>query len=139
MPELDGSKTHENLSAAFARESQANHRYLWFAQQADVEGFPAAAALFRSLADGETGHAYGLIEFLADVGDPVSGEPIGDTEDNLRAAIVSETHESVELYPAFAKTAREEGFEAIALWFETLGRAEQGQAERLRLGLKSLM
>ena len=138
MPELNGSKTHQNLSTAFARESQANHRYLWFAQQADVEGHPAVAAVFRSIAAGETGHAHGHLEFLADVGDPASGEPIGATEENLEAAIVSETYESVEMYPAFAKTARDEGFEAIAVWFETLIRAEQSQAERFREGLESL-
>jgi rubrerythrin len=139
MPELNGSKTHENLSAAFARESQANHRYLWFARQADVEGHPTVAALFRSVADGETGHAHGHLEYLADVGDPASGEPIGATEENLAASIVSETYESLEMYPAFARIAREEGFEAIASWFETLARAEHSQAERFRQGLKSLM
>jgi rubrerythrin len=139
MPELNGSKTHENLSVAFARDSQANHRYLWFAQQADVEGHPAVAAIFRSIADGETGHAHGHLEFLADVGDPASGKPIGATAENLEASIAGETYESVEMFPAFARTAREEGFEAIAVWFETLTRTEQSQAERFRRILESLM
>ena len=69
MPDLDGTKTHENLKEAFAGESQANRRYLWFAQKADIEGYPDAAALFRSVAEGETGHAHGHLEYLAEVGD----------------------------------------------------------------------
>ena len=99
MAELAGSKTHENLTEAFAGESQANRRYLWFAQKADVEGYPDVAALFRSVAEGETGHAHGHLEYLAVVGDPASGEPIGDTEDNLKAAIAGETYEYTEMYP----------------------------------------
>ena len=73
MPELKGSKTHDNLKEAFAGESQANRRYLYFAQKADVEGYPDVAALFRSVAEGETGHAFGHFDFLAEVGDPVTG------------------------------------------------------------------
>ena len=80
MPNLAGTMTHENLSEAFAGESQANRRYLWSAQKADVEGYPDTAALFRSVAEGETGHARGRLEYLAEVGDPASGEPIGDPE-----------------------------------------------------------
>ena len=63
---LDGTKTHENLKEAFAGESQANRRYLWFAQKADVEGYPDTAAMFRSVAEGETGHAHGHLEYLAE-------------------------------------------------------------------------
>ena len=84
MPELKGSKTQENLKEAFAGESQANRRYLYFAQKADVEGYPDVAALFRSVAEGETGHAFGHFDFLAEVGDPVTGVPVGPTEDNLQ-------------------------------------------------------
>jgi rubrerythrin len=135
---LRSTQTHENLKRAFAAESQANRRYLWFAQKADIEGRPDAAALFRSVAEGETGHAHGHLEFLAEVGDPVSGEPIGDTLDNLRAAIASELHDSTEMYPSFARTARDEGFDEIADWFETLARAEQSHAARFGQGLESL-
>jgi rubrerythrin len=135
MPDLSGSKTHVNLAAAFARESQAVARYLWFAQTADVEGRPDAAALFRSIADGEIGHAHGILEHLSVVGDPMTGEPIGETNENLAAAIVGETHDASELYPGFAADARAEGFDDVADWFETLARAEQRQAERLREGL----
>jgi rubrerythrin len=135
---LHSTQTHENLKRAFAAESQANRRYVWFAEKADIEGHPDAAALFRSVAEGETGHAHGHLEFLAEAGDPVSGEPIGDTLDNFRAAIASELHDSSEMYPGFARTAREEGFDEIADWFETVARAEHSHATRLRQGLDSL-
>ena len=67
---LKGTKTEENLKAAFAGESQANRRYLYFAQKADIEGYNDVAAVFRSTAEGETGHAHGHLEFLEEVGDP---------------------------------------------------------------------
>src|SRR5204863_5427918 len=120
MPELNGTKTHENLKEAFAGESQANRRYLYFAQKAYVEGYPDVAALFRSVAEGETGHAFGHFDFLAEVGDPATGEPVGATDDNLRSAIAGETYEYTEMYPGFSKTARDEGFEEVAEWLETL-------------------
>ena len=139
MTTLKDSKTAENLKAAFAGESQANRRYLYFAQKADVEGYPDVAALFRSVAEGETGHAFGHFDFLADgVGDPVTGVPVGSTEDNLRSAIEGETYEYTEMYPGFARTAREEGFDPIAEWFETLARAEKSHADRFSQGLEAL-
>jgi rubrerythrin len=138
MASLHGTETLLNLTEAFARESQANRRYLWFAQKADIDGHPDAAALFRSVAEGETGHAHGHLEFLSEIGDPATGEPIGDTADNFRAAIASETYDSDELYPSYARTAREEGLEEIAEWFETLARAEQSHVGRLRQGLDAL-
>ena len=93
MAGLKGTHTHENLKEAFAGESQANRRYLWFAQKADIEGLPDVASLFKNVADGETGHAHGHLEYLAEVGDPASGEPIGDSEQNLKASIAGETYE----------------------------------------------
>src|SRR5215212_9642914 len=114
MAELKGSKTEANLREAFASESQANRRYLYFAQKADIEGHPDVAALFRSVAEGETGHAFGHFDFLAEVGDPMTGEPVGATADNLKSAIAGETYEYTEMYPGFSKTAREEGFPEIA-------------------------
>jgi rubrerythrin len=138
MASLHGTKTLANLKDAFARESQANRRYLWFAQRADIEGHPEAAALFRSVAEGETGHAHGHLEFLADVGDPATGEPIGDTEQNFAAAIASETYEFTQAYPEYARTAREEGLDEVAEWFETLARAEQSHVGRLQQGLDAL-
>ena len=138
MAELKGSKTEENLRAAFAAESQANRRYLYFAQKADIEGYPDVAALFRSVAEGETGHAFGHFDFLAEVGDPVTGVTVGATEDNLKSAIEGETYEYTEMYPGFAKTARDEGFDQTAEWFETLARAEKSHAGRFTQGLESL-
>ena len=138
MPELKGTKTHANLKDAFAGESQANRRYLYFAKTADVEGHPDVAGLFRDTAEGETGHAHGHLDYLKRVGDPATGEPIGSTELNLKASIAGETYEYTEMYPGFAKTAREEGFEEIAEWFETLERAERSHAGRFQKGLDSL-
>ncbi len=138
MPDLKGTKTHENLKEAFAGESQANRRYLYFAKQADVEGYPDVAGLFRDTAEGETGHAHGHLDYLRQVGDPATGEPIGDTEANLKSAVAGETYEYTEMYPGFAKTAREEGFAEIADWFETLAKAEKSHAGRFGEGLKSV-
>ena len=138
MAELSGTKTHTNLKEAFAGESQANRRYLYFAKVADVEGRPEVAGLFKDTADGETGHAHGHLDYLKRVGDPATGEPIGDTQKNLKASIAGETYEYTQMYPAFSKTAREEGFEEIAEWFETLARAERSHAGRFQKGLDSL-
>ena len=135
---LKGSKTEENLKEAFAGESQANRRYLYFAQKADIEGYNDVAAVFRSTAEGETGHAFGHLEFLAEVGDPATGEPIGSTSENLKAAIAGETHEYTDMYPGMAKTARDEGFEEIADWFETLAKAEKSHAGRFQKMLETI-
>ncbi|HET9728061.1 MAG TPA: rubrerythrin family protein [Acidimicrobiia bacterium] len=138
MRDLDGTKTHENLKEAFIAEAQANRRYLYFAQKADVEGYPDAASLFRSVAEGETGHAFGHFDFLAEIGDPVTGVPVGTTEQNFQSAIASETYESTEMYPQFARIARSEGFQEIAEWFETLARAERSHAARFQIGAEQL-
>ncbi len=132
------SKTHLNLKEAFAGESMANRRYLYFARQADVEGYPDLADLFRDTAEGETGHAHGHLDYLKKVGDPATGLPIGDTKINLKAAIHGETHEYTDMYPGMARTAREEGFDEIADWFETLARAEKSHAGRFQKGLDTL-
>ena len=138
MPALKGSKTEGNLKAAFAGESQANRRYLYFAQKADVEGYNDVAAVFRSTAEGETGHAHGHLEYLEQVGDPATGKPIGPTDKNLAAAIAGETHEYTDMYPGMAKAAREEGFAEIADWFETLAKAEKSHAGRFSNLLSSI-
>jgi rubrerythrin len=138
MAELSGTKTHENLKAAFTRESEANRRYLWFAQQADIEGRPEAAALFRAVAEGETSHAFGHLEYLVDVGDPASGGPIGETAQHLRVAIAGEIHDATELYPGFAQTARDEGLDDIADWFESIARDEHSHAARFTDGLEAI-
>jgi rubrerythrin len=138
MSDLKGTKTHQNLKDAFAGESQANRRYLYFAKQADIEGYPDVAGLFRDTADGETGHAHGHLDYLKKVGDPATDLPIGDTEANLKAAVAGETHEYTDMYPGMAKTAREEGFDEIADWFETLAKAEKSHAGRFGEGLKEI-
>ena len=138
MASLKGSKTEKNLKDAFAGESQANRRYLYFAQKADVEGYNDVATVFRSTAEGETGHAHGHLEFLEAVGDPATGKPIGSTSKNLEAAIAGETHEYTDMYPGMARDARQEGFDEIAGWFKTLAKAEKSHAGRFTKALKDL-
>jgi rubrerythrin len=135
---LKGSKTQQNLTAAFAGESQANRRYLYFAAKADIEGYNDVAAVFRSTAEGETGHAHGHLEYLEECGDPATGLPFGSTATNLKSAIAGETHEYADMYPGMAKTAREEGFTEVADWFETLAKAERSHANRFRKALETL-
>ena len=135
---LSDSKTLQNLKDAFAGESQANRRYLYFASKADVEGFNDASAVFRSTAEGETGHAFGHLKFMEEVGDPDTDKPIGDTASNLKSAIAGETHEYTDMYPGMARTAREEGFDEIADWFETLAKAERSHAGRFQKALDNL-
>ena len=138
MAGLKGSKTEANLKAACAGESQANRRYLYFAQKADVEGYNDVSAVFRSTAEGETGHAHGHLEFLEETGDPATGLPIGTTAQNLKASIAGETHEYTDMYPGMARTARQEGQAEIADWFETLAKAEKSHAGRFQKALDGL-
>ncbi len=135
---LANTKTLQNLKDAFAGESQANRRYLYFAKVADVEGYPEVAGNFKETADGETGHAHGHLDYIKQVGDPATGLPLGNTEKNLKAAIAGETHEYETMYPTMAKTAREEGFDDIAEWFETLAKAEKSHAGRFQKMLDSI-
>ena len=121
--DLKGSTTEQNLKDAFAGESQANRRYLYFAAKADVEGYNDVATVFRSTAEGETGHAHGHLEYLETVGDPATGLPIGSTGNNLKAAIAGETHEYTDMYPG---------------WFETLAKAERSHANRFQKALDTL-
>ena len=136
--ELKGTQTEQNLKDAFAGESQANRRYLYFAGKADVEGYNDVSAVFRSTAEGETGHAHGHLEFLEAVGDPATGLPIGHTAENLKAAIAGETYEYTDMYPGMASSARDEGFDEIADWFETLAKAERSHANRFQRALDNL-
>ena len=138
MGALKGSKTEDNLKAAFAGESQANRRYLYFAQRTDVESRNDVAAVFLSTAEGETGHAHGHLEYLEESGDRASGLPIGPFDRNLAAAVAGETHEYTDMYPGMARTAREEGFDEIASWFETPAKAERSHAGRFQKALNEL-
>ena len=138
MSGLKGSKTHQHLKDAFAGESQANRRYLYFANKADVEGYPEVAMLFRSTAEGETGHAHGHLDYLAEVGDPATDLPIGSSQSNLASAVAGETHEYTDMYPGMAKDARDEGFDEIADWFETLAKAERSHANKFKRALDTI-
>ena len=138
MPALKGTQTEQNLKDAFAGESQANRHYLYFAQKADIEGYNDVSALFRSTAEGETGHAHGHLEFLEETGDPATGLPIGSTGLNLKASVAGETHEYTDMYPGMAKSAREEGLDEIADWFETLAKAEKSHAGRFQKALDTM-
>jgi len=135
---LKDTKTHQNLKDAFAGESQANRRYNYFARVADIEGHPDIAGVFRDTAEGETGHAFGHMDFLKEVGDPATGVAIGGTDKNLKSAIEGETYEYTQMYPGMAKTARDEGFTEIAAWMETLARAERSHAGRFTKALDAL-
>jgi rubrerythrin len=138
MATLKGTETHQNLKRAFAVEAEANRRYVYFARQADVEGYPEIAGLFRDTAEGETGHANGHMDFLKRIGDPVTDLSMGTTVKNLESAIAGETGEYTNQYPKMAETARAEGFLDIAEWFETLASAEKNHAARFTQGLKSI-
>jgi len=138
MSELAKSKTIENLRAAFAGESQANRRYTYFSRRADEEGYPEVAALFKSVADGETAHALRHFDYMKAVGDPVTNVPVTDVKGMLESAIKGETYEHTTMYPQFAETARREGFEEIARWFETLAKAERAHAGKYQEALNAM-
>ncbi len=136
---VKGSKTEQSLKEAFAGESQANRRYLYFANQADIAGANDVAAVFRSTAEGETGHAHGHMEYLINggAGEPGTGMPAKTVAEALQAAIAGETHEYTDMYPGMAKIAREEGFDEIADWFETLAKAERSHANKFTKTLEA--
>ena len=131
---VKGTKTEHALKDAFAGESKANRRYLYFANMADVAGAGDVAAVFRSTAEGETGHAHGHMEYLitGGAGDPETGLPAGSVKEALESAIAGETHEYTDMYPGMAKTARDEGFDEISDWFETLAKAERSHANKFK-------
>ena len=136
---VKGTKTEQALKDAFAGESKANRRYLYFANMADIEGAPEVANVFRNTAEGETGHAHGHMEYLISggAGDPETGLAAGNVQEALESAIAGETHEYTDMYPGMAKTAREEGFDEIADWFETLAKAERSHANKFTKTLEA--
>jgi rubrerythrin len=131
---LKDTKTEQSLKDAFAGESKANRRYLYFANMADIEGAPEVANVFRNTAEGETGHAHGHMEYLiaGGSGDPETGLAAGNVAEALESAIHGETHEYQDMYPSMAKIARDEGFDEIADWFETLAKAERSHANKFK-------
>ena len=126
MAQLKGSKTHENLKAAFAGESQANRRYLYFAKQADIEGYPDVGGLFRDTAEAETGHAHGHLDFLKSAGDPATDKPIGSTDKNLGAAVADDL-------PFLPSERRDR----LAMLDRELGNPDAPAAEKLRRVLEA--
>ncbi len=139
MPDLKGTQTAKNLIAAFAGESQARNRYTYFVSQARKDGLMQVAAIFEETANQEREHAKRLFKFMeggdAEVQAAFPFGVIGATSDNLAAGAAGEHHEWTEMYPGFAKTAREEGFESVATVFESIAVAEK-QHEKRYLDLK---
>ncbi len=140
MKSMKGTQTEKNFKEGFMGESMANRRYLYFAKRADEEGYPEVAGLLRSISEGETAHAFGHLDFIrqGDSVDPATGKPIKTIEEMLESAVAGETYEFTQMYPGFAKTAREEGFDEAAEWFETLARAEKSHAEKFTNILKQV-
>jgi rubrerythrin len=138
--ELKGSRTEKNLLTAFAGESQARNRYSYAASKAREEGFVQIADIFAETADQEKEHAKRLFKFLqggeVEIQAAFPAGVIGTTSQNLAAGAAGEHYEWTQMYPGFASTAREEGFEAIASAFEAVAVAEK-QHERRYLGLKA--
>ncbi|MCK5580464.1 MAG: rubrerythrin family protein [Candidatus Omnitrophica bacterium] len=127
MAELKGTKTEKNLMAAFAGESQARNKYSYFAKVARKEGYHYIGKIFEETADNEMQHAKD--EFKA-----LNG--IGDTKANLEAAMGGEHYETTQMYPDFAKEAKEEGFDEIAVLFEQIAKVEKEHEERYKKLLK---
>jgi len=136
---IKGTRTEQSLKEAFAGESQANRRYLYFANMCDIAGAGDVAAVFRSTAEGETGHAHGHMEYLIEggAGEPGTGMPAKTVTEALEAAISGETHEYTDMYPGMAKIARDEGFDEVADWFETLAKAERSHANKFTKTLEA--
>ena len=126
MKELKGTKTERNLQEAFAGESQARNKYTYYASKARKEGYEQIAALFEETAQNEKEHAKMWFKYL-------QGGAIKDTVENLKDAAAGENDEWTSMYPEFAKTAREEGFDKIANLFEAVGAIEKEHEERYKL------
>ena len=138
MASVKGTRTEKNLLTAFAGESQARNRYTYAASQAKNDGFAQIAQVFEETANQEKEHAKRLFKFLeggeAEIQASFPAGVIGSTAENLKAAAAGEHYEWTEMYPGFAKVAREEGIEAVAKVFEAIGVAEK-QHEKRYLGL----
>ena len=138
MDELHGLLTHDKLKQAFRAEAGTVLRYLYFARIADIEGFPDVAQLFRDLAKSGICNADGHLDFLKRIGDPDTDLPIGETDQNLIAAISSTIREQTELYPLLAQTATSDGLLDIANWFETMTKTKKAHEEKLKRSLAQL-
>ncbi len=134
MTDLKGSLTEKNLLTAFAGESQARNRYTYFASQAKKDGFVQIQSIFEETANQEKEHAKRLFKFLeggeVEIKASFPAGVVGSTQENLKASAAGENYEHTEMYPGFAKTAREEGLEAIATVFEAIAVAEKQHEKR---------
>ena len=133
---IKGTQTEKNLMAAFAGESIARNRYTYFAAVARKEGLVQISEIFMETADQEKEHAKRFFKFMEggeiEITETFPAGPVGDTLENLKAAAAGEEHEWTEMYPAFAKTAREEGFSQIAAAFDAISIAEKQHGKRYR-------
>jgi len=136
--ELADTQTLTNLREALDAASRGARRLLWFAEQADVEGYPEIAATFRAAAEIQAGHANGHLEYLAEIGDPDTGLLLRDTGEHLAAAVAAEEIKATTTTPGYVEVARSEGLEEIAEWFETVGRAQERSVDRLKSGRDGL-
>ena len=134
MKDLKGTQTEKNILTAFAGESQARNRYTYFASQAKKEGYVQIAAIFEETANQEKEHAKRLFKLLdggeVEISASFPAGVIGTTLENLKASAAGEKYEHTEMYPGFAKVAREEGFEDIAKIFEAIAVAEKQHEKR---------
>ena len=142
MGNLKGTQTEKNILTAFAGESQARNRYTYFASQAKKDGYVQISEIFTETANQEKEHAKRLFKLLEggeiEVIAAFPAGVIGTTLDNLKESAAGENYEYTDMYPGFAKTAVEEGFEEIADWFETLAKAERSHANRFQKALDGL-
>jgi len=142
MKDLKGTQTEKNLLTAFAGESQARNRYTYAASAAKSEGFEQIAAIFEETANQEKEHAKRLFNFLqggaVEISATFPAGPVGNTAENLQHAAGGEHYEWTEMYPGFAATAREEGFEAIAKVMEAIAIAEKQHEKRYNALLENV-
>ena len=131
MPELKGSKTEQNLMTAFAGESQARNKYTYYASQAKKEGFVQISKIFEETANNEKEHAKIWFKYL-------HGGSVQNTIQNLEDAAAGENYEWTDMYATFAKEAKEEGFDELAVLFEMVAKIEKAHEERYRKLLESV-
>lgn len=137
-PELRDTRTHANLRAAFAVDAQAVRMWEYFGRIAEIEGFPEVARTFRELAESQAVNAHGHLDFLMGAGEPLVGLPLGETAQNVRAAVAVQQHDAAEVLPDMARTARAEGFMDIASWFDTMVLSRRHHEGRLTDALAAL-
>lgn len=137
MPDLKGSKTHQNLREAFAADAQLVETLSYYARIAEIEGYAEVAGLLRGFAESGRQFTHGHLDFLKTAGDPITQHSIGATEHNLQAVLASHRDASEDTLQGMAATAHAEGFPDIANWFETLIRAKRDRVERLNTVIAS--